>query len=181
MMEKKRGFAVVHRFSEANLTLPKRSTAHSAGYDFSAAEDFLLPTIWRMNFVRLFRLIRNEHTLVNRDYEQAEEVLKPYLVPTGIKAYMEDDEFLMLANRSSNPLKRGLVLPNGVGVIDADYYNNPSNEGEIFFQLVNFGVRDVVIHKGDHIGQGIFMPYLLVDGDDGTGDRRQGGFGSSDR
>lgn len=179
-MEKKRGFAVVSRFAEAGLALPQRATRHSAGYDFTVAEDFLLPTVWRMNFVRLFRLIRNEHPLTDRDYERAEEVLKPYLVPTGIKAYMGDDEYLMLANRSSNPIKRGLILPNGVGIVDADYYNNPSNEGEIFFALVNFGVRDVVLHQGDRIGQGIFMPYLTADQDMGNDRDRAGGFGSSD-
>lgn len=179
-MEKKRGFAVVSRFANAGLSLPQRATSHSAGYDFTAAEDFLLPTIWRMNFVRLFRLIRNEHPLTDEDYEMAEKVLKPYLVPTGIKAYMGPDEYLMLANRSSNPIKRGLVLPNGVGIIDADYYNNPSNEGEIFMALVNVGVRDVVLHKGDHIGQGIFMPFLTADGDQGNDRTRAGGFGSSD-
>lgn len=60
---------------------------------------------------------------------------------------MQPDEFLMLANRSSNPLKHGLILPNGVGIVDADYYGNDNNEGEIFFQLVNFGLTDKVIKK----------------------------------
>lgn len=60
---------------------------------------------------------------------------------------MKDDEFLMLANRSSSPLKRSLILPNGVGIIDADYYNNPNNEGEIFVQLVNFGLKDQLIKR----------------------------------
>ncbi len=69
---------------------------------------------------------------------------------------MGEDEFLQLANRSSNPLKRFLVLTNGVGVIDSDYYNNPDNEGHIMFQFTNFGFADVTIHKGERIGQGIF-------------------------
>ncbi|MEQ3517867.1 dUTP diphosphatase, partial [Enterococcus cecorum] len=89
------------------------------------------------------------------------------------------DEFLMLANRSSSPLKRSLILPNGVGIIDADYYNNPNNEGEIFVQLVNFGLKDQLIKKGDRIGQGIFLPYLVVDNDEGGKETRTGGFGSS--
>ena len=83
-------------------------------------------------------------------------MLKPVLVPTGIKAYMQEDEYLQLANRSSNPLKNFIVLPNGVGIIDADYYNNEKNEGHIMFQFLNFGLTDKVIKKGDRIGQGIF-------------------------
>jgi dUTP pyrophosphatase len=92
---------------------------------------------------------------------------------------MQPDEVLVLANRSSNPLKRGLILPNGIGVVDADYYNNADNEGEIFFQLVNLGPRTKVIKKGERIGQGIFMPFLTADGDEGGLHQRNGGFGST--
>jgi dUTP pyrophosphatase len=72
------------------------------------------------------------------------------------------------------------MMPNGVGIVDADYYNNSSNEGEIFFQFINFGINDVKIKKGERIGQGIFLPYLLADGDDKVAKAsRQGGFGST--
>ncbi|MDA5387524.1 dUTP diphosphatase [Loigolactobacillus backii] len=178
---KKRGFGIVERYQGQGLTLPKRSTKHAAGYDFAAAEDFALPSIWKSGFVKLFWQLKHGTPLKDEDYVQANKVLKPRLVPTGIKAYMQEDEVLILANRSSNPLKRGLILPNGVGVIDADYYNNDQNEGEIFFQLVNLGVRDLVIKKGERIGQGIFMPYLKSDQDDGGTAERLGGFGSSGR
>lgn len=114
------------------------------------------------------------------DAQKAQQILKPTLVPTGIKAYMQTDEFLQLANRSSNPLKRFLLLANGVGVIDADYYNNPDNEGHIMFQFVNFGVTDVTIKKGERIGQGIFLPFLKADQDE-TISTRTGGFGSSNQ
>ncbi|WP_057769785.1 hypothetical protein [Lactobacillus selangorensis] len=176
-----RGFEIVTKDQNAQLALPQRQTAHAAGYDFEAAEDFLLPSIWKLDFVRIFHLLRKEQTLTDEDYMAATKTLKPLLVPTGIKAYMPDNEFLMLANRSSNPLKKGLVLPNGVGIVDADYYNNPANEGEIFFQLVNMGVRDVTIKKGERIGQGIFMPYLTVDDETTVTTERTGGFGSSGR
>ena len=175
----KRGFEIVNEYANEGLSLPQRSTKHAAGYDFCAREDFVLKSVWRYDFVRLFRLIRNEHPLTGEDFERASKVLKPLLVPTGIKAYMGDDEVLVLANRSSGPIKRGLILPNGIGVVDADYYNNDSNEGEIFFQLVNLSPRDVVIKKGERIGQGIFMPYLTADSDLGTGAQRKGGFGST--
>ena len=114
------------------------------------------------------------------DAKKAQQTLKPTLVPTGIKAYMQTDEFLQLANRSSNPLKRFLLLANGVGVIDADYYNNPDNEGHIMFQFVNFGVTDVTIKKGERIGQGIFLPFLKAEQDE-TMSTRIGGFGSSNQ
>ncbi len=94
---------------------------------------------------------------------------------------MQDDEYLMIANRSSNPLKKGLILPNGVGIIDADYYGNDANEGEIFIQLVNCSPRDVIIRKGERIGQGIFMPYLTADDEKAVTTKRTGGFGSSGR
>lgn len=93
---------------------------------------------------------------------------------------MGDDEFLQLANRSSNPLKRFLVLTNGVGVIDSDYYDNSDNEGHIMFQFTNFGLTDVTIKKGERIGQGIFLPFLKADQDE-TSALRTGGFGSSNK
>lgn len=174
-----RGFEIVSAYQNAGLKLPERQTANAAGYDFFAREDFVLKSIWRYDFIRLFHLIKNEHPLTPDDMQRASSILKPLLVPTGIKAYMQPNEVLILANRSSNPLKRGLVIPNGIGVIDADYYNNPSNEGEIFIQMVNASPRDVVIAKGERIGQGIFMPYLLADGDLGNANQRTAGFGST--
>ncbi len=92
---------------------------------------------------------------------------------------MQPDEFLLLANRSSGPFKRRLILPNGIGIVDADYYDNDSNEGEIFFQLINYGLRDYNIKKGERIGQGNFMPYLLADGEKQPTAKRTGGFGST--
>ena len=72
---------------------------------------------------------------------------------------MPDSEYLELVSRSSNPLKRFLLLANGVGVIDSDYYNNENNEGHIMFQFLNFGYEDVVIEKGERIGQGILSRF----------------------
>ena len=100
-------------------------------------------------------------------------------MPTGLKAYMPEDEVLILANRSSNTFKRNLALPNGIGVIDADYYNNPNNEGEIFVQMINYGVRPLHIKKGDRIAQGIFIKYLKTDDDDPISRKRVSGFGST--
>ena len=108
---------------------------------------------------------------------------KPTLVPTGIKAKMPSDEMLLLYNRSSNPLKRFLLLANGVGVVDSDYYNNEGNEGHIQFQFLNFGPKPITIKKGERIGQGIFQKFLLTTDCEIThsGDLRLGGFGSTNK
>lgn len=145
-----RGFERISNYPDVNL--PKRATKHAAGYDFEAAE-----------------------TVTIQPFSTNP---KPVLVPTGIKAFMANDEYLQLANRSSNPLKNQLMLANGIGVIDSDYYNNPDNEGHIMFQFINFGNKEITIQKGDRIGQGIFVKYLTVN-DEEDGQERQGGFGSS--
>lgn len=80
---KKRGFEIVSKYHNAGLHLPQRQTIASAGYDFECAQDIVLPSIWCMNFVRIFRLIRNSHELNERDLELAEKVLKPFLVTNG--------------------------------------------------------------------------------------------------
>jgi len=83
--------------------------------------------------------------------------------------------------RSSCPLKHWLVLANGVGIIDADYYNNPDNEGEIFFQILNLSPMPIMLKKGDMIGQGIIKSYQITS-DDTAYERaqvRSGGFGST--
>ena len=100
------------------------------------------------------------------------------MIPTGIKAEFPDDEVLLIFNRSSNPKKKGLIIPNGVGVIDADYYNNPDNEGEIAFLFYNMLEEDVVIKAGEKLGQGIFMKFAKVENDNAD-NTRQGGFGST--
>jgi dUTP pyrophosphatase len=176
-----RGFEIVSKYQDQNLNLPQRQTKAAAGYDFEASEDFVLPSIWKLNFVKVLWALHRQEAVSEADLYAAQAALKPFLVPTGIKAYMADDEYLMLANRSSNPLKRGLILPNGVGIVDADYYNNANNEGAIFFQLVNYGIRDLKIKKGERIGQGIFMKYLTADNEVATDQTRAGGFGSTKR
>lgn len=133
-----------------NFDLPKRSTKFSAGYDFINPEKIEL------------------------------EPHKIYYVKTGIKADMEENEFLMLCNRSSNPKKKNLVLINGVGIIDKDYYNNSDNEGEIAFAFMNISNETIIIEAGEKLGQGIFMKYEIKDNDNAKGDRN-GGFGSTDK
>lgn len=170
---KKRGFEIIKKYEQEGLNLPIRATHQAAGYDFEAAADTVIPSIWKSGIVEAAKALLDPEGVT-----AANKKIKPVLVPTGIKAYMGPDEFLQLANRSSNPLKRFLVLANGVGVIDSDYYDNPDNEGHIMFQFLNFGVADVTIKKGERIGQGIFLPFLKADQDATIGERT-GGFGSS--
>lgn len=131
-----------------NISLPQRKTKDSAGYDFECSEDVTL------------------------------EPHKVTLVPTGVKAYMQSDEYLGLHIRSGLAVKHQLSLVNSQGIVDADYYNNSDNEGHIMFAIINHGDATVELKKGQRIGQGIFYKYLLVD-NDGTIEERKGGFGST--
>lgn len=143
-----RGFEVVSSFRDQNVQLPKRQTEQSAGYDLAAIEQVEI----------------KPHTLV--------------LVKTGLKAYMQENEVLELYIRSSMATKRQLILMNSVGIIDSDYYNNPSNEGHILIPLYNLSNEPQIIQKGERVAQGIFKKYLITD-DDQAGGTRLGGFGSS--
>ncbi|GKT02750.1 dUTP diphosphatase [Furfurilactobacillus sp. WILCCON 0119] len=178
-MTKTRGFEVVARLAETPVALPKRQTKAAAGYDLAAAEDFTVPSIWRRHFLKALWRLRHQKQLTADMLTAGDADLKPFLVPTGVKAYMQPDEVLILVNRSSGPLKRRLILPNGVGIIDADYYGNAANDGELFAQLINYGLTDVHIKKGDRIAQAVFVPYLKADDEVVPTKERDGGFGSS--
>ena len=131
--------------------LPERSTKGSAGYDFFAPYKIVCKPK-EITFVR-----------------------------TGVRVQMLDDEVLLLFNRSSNPRKKGLILLNGVGVVDEDYYNS-DNEGEIAFEFYNISDKEVIIEKGDKLGQGVFTTYFKTFEDMQNPKElpiRNGGFGSS--
>ena len=102
---------------------------------------------------------------------------------TGIKCELMPDMLLLLANRSSNPSKKHLILANGVGIVDADYYNNPDNDGEIGFEFYNISDEDVTIKKDEKIGQGVIIHFTKTENDIGYGATatRTGGFGSTGR
>ena len=145
-----RRFEVVSRCKDMNVKLPKRKTKKSAGYDFFAVEDFTL-------------------------YPN-----KLCIIPTGVKAYMEDNEVLYLHIRSSVAFKRGVRMLNSIGVIDADFVDNPDNEGEISLGLLSHNDDIVHIQKGERIAQGVFHKFLITDDDDAEG-QRVGGIGSTDK
>lgn len=145
---KKRGFEIVS-YAPADTKLPERSTAKSAGYDFFAPCDILVPA------------------------HGTSEIIK-----SGVKSYMMDNEVLFIPIRSSLGFLKDTILVNCIGIIDADFYNNPENEGNISFKYRNNSDTDVIIKKGEKMAQGIFLNYLLADGDCACGER-VGGIGST--
>ncbi len=131
--------------------IPKRSTKKSAGYDIVSLEDY---------------------------------VLKPntsYIFKTGIKAFMQSDEVLLIFIRSSIGFKYDACLSNNVAVIDSDFYNNPENEGHIQVKLINHGTKDFVIKKFDRIAQGVFIKYLTATNEEDVLKERKGGIGSTNK
>lgn len=161
-MSKLRGFEVVRPdvladpkpasletdLSGLEILLPKRGTSRAAGYDFFIQQDVILPPG------------------------------KIILIPTGVKAYMQGDEVLNIYDRSSNPIKNGIVLMNSVGIIDSDYYGNEFNDGMICGQFKNISDVPVTLKRGEAFMQGVFQKYLLADNDETTSERT-GGFGST--
>lgn len=128
--------------------LPERATTGAAGYDFKAYKDTIIPA----------------HSIA--------------IVSTGIKCYLESNQVLILAVRSSMPKKMGLILANGIGIVDQDYVDNSSNEGNIGFQLYNITDQDIEIKRGDRIGQGYVTNFYITE-DDTTNIQRTGGWGST--
>ena len=177
-------FEVVSRFADCGLSLPVRKTAHSAGYDLVAAEDTVVPSMFNlMNEVLeniTVEIQPDEYISMEAMAELTKQAVgyRPTLVSTGMKCKVPEGHYLELSVRSSTPLKHWIILANGVGIIDGDYYNNPGNEGEIYLQLINLSPCNIQIKKGEAIGQGIIKPYCTVE-DDVAGGERVGGFGST--
>ena len=193
-------FEKVSRLADADFNLPVRKTANSAGYDFEVAEDIIVPPYTEIfkflseQIAQVAMLDENNHikdddgnvvsVRVNPiDLKEIGDMTKAYnarptLVSTGVKCYLDPGTYLELSVRSSTPLKHWLILANGVGIIDADYADNPDNEGEIFLQLINLGPAPIYLHKGDIIGQGIIKKFEITDDDAAEGERT-GGLGST--
>lgn len=118
-----------------NYKLPMRDSKMTAGYDIYLLEDLEL---------------------------KPNETMK---LPTGIKSYFENDEVLLIIIRSSMGFQYNIRLVNQVGIIDADHYNNPDNEGHIFIKIKNEGNKTVKLKAGDAIVQGLFVKYLTTKSD----------------
>ncbi len=107
------------------------------------------------------------------------EAGKSEIIWSNVKAMCNEGEFLLIVVTSGMG-KRGLILSNGIGVVDKDYYGNPTTDGNIGFRITNLGSEPYTFAKGDKIGQGIFMPYYTLDEDNYDDIKRVGGFGSTD-
>lgn len=182
-------FEKVSRFANVDLPMPKRGTADSAGYDFVVAEDIVIPPYDFLRTKIQDKIFENDadidfygflNPLTLDDIAKLTKELKAKvtLVSTGMKCHLEPGQYLELSARSSTPLKHWLIIGNAIGIIDADYYNNPDNEGEIFFQVINLSPFAIQLRRGDKIGQGIIKTYGLTDDDNAHGNR-VGGFGST--
>lgn len=131
------------------IPLPTRSTSKSAGYDFFSPIQVTLAP--------------NESKLIWTD----------------VKAGMQADEVLKVYIRSSLATKKGLILKNTVGIIDADYFENESNDGNIGIMLWNTSDQIQKIEAGEKIAQGIFERYYIVENEVEVMNNRAGGFGST--
>lgn len=129
-----------------DIQLPVRSTKHSAGYDF------------RIPF--------------NIDVKAEQSIV----IPTGIKIYMNENNFFLGLPRSSLGFKYGFRIANTAVIGDSDYVDNNDNEGHYF---VKFSVeKDISLKQGDKFIQGIFLKYDITEDDNSTEDRK-GGIGST--
>ena len=128
------------------MTIPQRSSDSTAGYDLPLLSDIVI---------------------------EPNEIKK---IPTGLKSKFNSDEVLLLVVRSSMGFKYNIRLCNQVGIIDADYYNNPDNEGHIWIKVQNEGDKSVELKKGSAIAQGLFMKYLTTDSDESLGKERRSNY-----
>ena len=139
--------------NNSKTILPVRSTKHSAGYDIYSKEDVDLLP----DSIHLFW--------------------------TDVKIRLYNDEVFLIFIRSSSAIKQGLMLVNSVGICDADYYNNPTTDGNIGICIRNMSKEPVIIKQGDRIAQGIVLKYLSVMNSDidQNKNQREGDFGSTNK
>lgn len=166
--------------------IPTRGTKGSCGYDLKAAKDTVIPSIF--NIIKSITHCENDIYsnvgLPPYTLSEIDNILKTYkgratIVPTGLKCSFPINYKCGIYSRSSMPYKHLLMIVNGPGTIDADYYNNPDNEGHIGVMFINLSPFDILIKKGDKIAQAIFTPYSRSWHESGIDIIREGGYGST--
>ena len=132
------------------MSLPAYGTSEAAGFDLAASADITIAP----------------HSIA--------------LVPTGLVIEVPSGHFLAIFARSSTPLKRGLMVANGVGIVDPDY-SGPNDE--VMIQLLNFTDAEVQVRRGDRLAQGIILPVPRITWNEVTAlrDTTRGGFGATGR
>ena len=116
-------FEKVSRLKDVEFDMPTRKTKYSAGYDMVVAEDFIVPP-YRELYEKFDSIVLGAISLDGLEAMTKERKLRPSLVPTGVKCYLDPGYYLELSLRSSTPLKYWLVMANSQGIIDADYSDN---------------------------------------------------------
>lgn len=152
------------------IKLPVRGTKKSAGYDFICPFDsislepgttYLIPTGIKASLDKICPYIDNS------DQSNTDKEIK----------FLDINAYIALYPRSSLGMKYGFTLLNTTGIIDADYYNNESNEGHI---MVAFKVsKTLELKKGDKFCQGIITPFYVMEDDNVIETLRTGGMGST--
>lgn len=115
-------FELVSKYTDESL-IPKRATKGSAGYDFIVAKDTIIPSYNHILENLEDRIVYKYISSIDHPLFSLNDVnnitkkfnLKPTLVPTGVKVYIPQNQYLQLSVRSSCPLKNWLILANGVG------------------------------------------------------------------
>lgn len=133
---------------DPNVELPKYHSNEAAGFDIAANEDAVI---------------------------EPGNILS---IRTGLVIQAPEGHFLLLAARSSLPVKKGLTFANAVGIVDRDYCGP---DDEIMIMLYNLTDHSVEVKKGERIAQGLFLPvtvgkWLKVDNISEIG---RGGFGGT--
>lgn len=167
---------------------PTRSTQRSAGYDFKMPFDlkcepgklYKVPTGFKWFAGFTYMRADVDHP---EEYDSEKKFVENREDPFDNTIYVPKiilqiaNPVLTLHPRSSLAINYGFRLVNTTGIIDADYYNNPSNEGHI---IVAFTVdKELELTKGMKFCQGIILPFLFDGEDDGKGNQRLGGIGST--
>jgi dUTP pyrophosphatase len=136
------------RRSNPEIPFPEYKTRDAAAFDFASSEDMAIPP------------------------------KSVALIPTGLYIQSPEGYFLAIFSRSSMPLKKGLSIPHGVGVLDPDY-SGPNDQ--VLIQLYNFTDQPVEVKKGERVAQGMFLPVRQIEWEEAHGLREnsRGGFGST--
>jgi len=179
------GFYVAKGWEDKEINMPRRQTFWSAGYDIEAAEDVVVPPMLAMmqeivEVDPMELVIADDSTPVTVQQIFLQDNT-PTLVSTGLKCKLPDGMVLKLFPRSSLAYKKNITVANNVGIIDADYFENESNDGHIMVAVLNRGTKPFEIKKGDRIAQGLIESFLVFPNEATPMDGRTGGFGSTDK
>jgi dUTP pyrophosphatase len=124
-------------------------------------------------------MVHDMNRVAGFDFYCREDCLIPAhaikLIPVNNAIAVPPGYFLLLTARSSTSWKKGLMLANGVGIIDPFY---SGDQDEIKIQLYNITEKPVKVTSGEVLAQGIIMKYEPVEWEevDSLGSEGHGGY-----